>query len=280
MTAVSKPRSSCGRAEHVAPVAARHEVAGAGLAPAHDAVQQAGAAGVAQAQRLALDRAHARLVAERARPRPGREHDLLGRQRADVRRPRRRCAARRRRARAARASAAQTRRGIGAVVVGQVQRAAHGGRERRLEPTRRAGQQRLDVQPEALAQVALALERLGLVAIAGEHQRAARAVADVDAAASASCAANARPAPRAAQPELEQRPLAGVGLGHRREHPGGDARRPGAELAALEQEHRQAALAGAPRDREADDAAADDRYVVAVAVAVAGGMSRPLASPA
>jgi hypothetical protein len=37
-----------------------------------------------------------------------------------------------------------------------------------------------------------------------------------------------------------------------------------AELAALEYEHRQAARLRAPRDGEADDAAADDRYVVAV----------------
>jgi hypothetical protein len=52
------------RAEHVAPVAPGHEVARARLAPAHDALEQTGAGGVAQAQRLTLDRAHARLVAE------------------------------------------------------------------------------------------------------------------------------------------------------------------------------------------------------------------------
>ena len=152
------------------------------------------------------------------------------------------------------------------MVVGQVQGAAHGGRERRLQAPRRAGQQRLDVQPEALAQVALALERLGLVAIAGEHQRAARAVADVDAAGLGELRGEVRPAPRALQAELEQRPLAGVGLRHGREHPGGHARGAAAELAALEQEHRQPAGAGAPGHGEADDAAADDGYVVAVAV--------------
>ena len=193
------------RAEHVAPVAARHEVAGARLAPAHDALQQAGARGVAQAQRLALDRAHARLVAEGARPRPGGDDDLLGaaaRRGPSTSTPVRSTAPARS---AARASAAHTRRGIDGVVVGKVQRAAQRRRERGLEPARGAGQQRLDVQPEALAQVALALERLGLVAIAGEHQRAARAVADVDAAGLGELRGEGGPAPRAAQPELEQR---------------------------------------------------------------------------
>jgi hypothetical protein len=80
---------------------------------------------------------------------------------------------------------------------------------------------------------------------------------------SPSCAA------KSGQPRALCRPSsssARVGLGHRGEHARGHARSPGAELAALEQEHRQAALACAPRDREADDAAADDRYVVAVTV--------------
>ena len=85
---------------------------------------------------------------------------------------------------------------------------------------------------------------------------------------SASCAAKSGQLRALRRPELEQRPLAGVGLGHRREHARGHARRPGAELAALEQEDRQPARAGAPGHGEADDAAADDGYVVATAVAV------------
>ena len=153
------------------------------------------------------------------------------------------------------------------MVVRQVQRAAGGGRERRLEPARRAGQQRLDVQPEALAQVALALEGLGLVAIAGEHQRPARAVPDVDAAGLGELLGEVRGQRRALRSPSSssgRSPASVSATGA--SMPGGDARRPGAELAALEQEHRQAALAGAPRDREADDAAADDRYVVGLAV--------------
>ena len=157
---------------------------------------------------------------------------------------------------------------IDGVVVGQVQRAAHGGRERRLQAARRAGQQRLDLQPEALAQVALALERLGLVAVAREHQRAARAIADVHAADLGQLRGEGRPARALCRPSSSSGTLAGVGLGHRREHARGHARRPGAELAALEQEDRQPAGTGAPGHGEADDAAADDGYVVATAVAV------------
>ena len=85
---------------------------------------------------------------------------------------------------------------------------------------------------------------------------------------SASSRGEVRPAARALQAQLEQGALAGVGLGDRREHARGHARRPGAELAALEQEDRQAAGTGAPGHGEADDAAADDGDVVATAVAV------------
>ena len=47
---------------------------------------------------------------------------------------------------------------------------------------------------------------------------------------------------------------------------GGDARGAGAEVAALEHDDRPPTRAGAPGHGEADDAAADDRYVVAVGV--------------
>ena len=67
-----------GRAEHVAAVGARHEVA---ALEAHDAAQQARAGGIAQAQDLALDRAHGHAARRPAAPRaaplqaPGGEHD-------------------------------------------------------------------------------------------------------------------------------------------------------------------------------------------------------------
>ena len=73
-----------------------------------------------------------------------------------------------------------------------------------------------------------------------------------------------RPEPRALEAQRKQWALARVGLGHRRQHPGGHVRRLRAELAAFDNEHGQPARPCAPRDGQADDAAADDRYVVAV----------------
>jgi hypothetical protein len=156
------------------------------------------------------------------------------------------------------------------VVLGEVQRAAQRRRERGLQAARGAGQQPLHAQSEALAQVALALERLGLVAIAGEHERAARAVSDVDAAGPREVRGEGGPEPRALQAQREQRALAGVGLGDGRQHAGGNVRGPRPQLAAVEHEHREPARTRTPGHSEADEAAADDRYVVAVAVAVGG----------
>ena len=114
-----------------------------------------GPGGVAQAQRLALDRAHARLVAEGARPRPGGDDDLLGAA-ARAERPststpgaQHGAGALGRRARARRTTQAR----VDGVVVGHVQRAAQ-RRARAPARARRAalGSSALDAQPEALAQ--------------------------------------------------------------------------------------------------------------------------------
>jgi thiamine-phosphate pyrophosphorylase len=59
----------------------------------------------------------------------------------------------------------------------------------------------------------------------------------------------------------EQLALLRVGLGDRREHPGRCAGGAGAEVAAVKEEDLEAALTGAPGDRQADDAAADDGHV-------------------
>ena len=80
-------------------------------------------------------------------------------------------------------------------------------------------------------------------------------------AASSSSAAKAGQRARALQPQAQQRLLAGVGLADRREHPGRHARGGGAELAAVEHAHAQAARLRAPGHREADEAAADDGHV-------------------
>ena len=67
---------------------------------------------------------------------------------------------------------------------------------------------------------------------------------------------------RRLQPELQQLPLAEVGLGDRGEHARGDVPRAG--LARVEHERLRAVAGRAPRASEADRAAADDRDVVAL----------------
>ena len=236
-----------GRAEDVAPVAARHEVAGVGLAPAHDALQEPRAGRVAQAQRLALDRAHARLVAEgapttaRRRPRPARRAapassstSTPGRSTAPAL------------LRAARASGLADAARIDGVVIGDVQRAAQRRRQRGLQAARGAGQQPLHAQPEALAQLALALERLGVVAVAGEHQRAARPIAEVDPADLPQLRAR-RPA---SAPRCAARARAAAARRRRSRRPARACRRPRARCPRparrVEHDDRQPAQPGAP----------------------------------
>jgi hypothetical protein len=67
-----------GRAEHVAPIGARHEIA---AGEAHDAAQQPGSCGIAQAQQLAPDGSHGQRFGDPLdlpAPRACGEHDLLG----------------------------------------------------------------------------------------------------------------------------------------------------------------------------------------------------------
>ena len=82
----------------------------------------------------------------------------------------------------ARVRAAQRRHQLARVdrVVGvDLQRQADRRRERGLEPARLRRAQPLDRQAEAAAELGEAIERLGLVAVAGDDQRADRAVAGV-----------------------------------------------------------------------------------------------------
>ena len=121
----------------------------------------------------------------------------------------------------------------------------------------RRRQQPLDVEPEPPAEREQPVELLGLVAVARDDQRAgARAGRDRARTPSASSAQNAGNAGRGAQAELEQRVLAELRLGDRREHARGDV--PGARLARVEHADAQPALRGAPCAREADRPAADD----------------------
>ena len=76
--------------------------------------------------------------------------------------------------------------------------------------------QPLDRQPEPAAELGQAIERLGLVAVAGDDERAHRGSPAPRA------RRRRRVAPRALQPELQQRLLAELGLRHGREHARGD----------------------------------------------------------
>ena len=137
----------------------------------------------------------------------------------------------------------------------------HRGRERRLQAARRARQQPLHLQPQLAAELEQPLERLGLVAVAGDHQGPAGAQAGVDPARLAQLGGPPRPALGGCQVQAQQGVLAELGLGDRREHPGGDVRRLARERAALEQADRQAAAGSVPGDRQADYSAAHDRDV-------------------
>ena len=79
----------------------------------------------------------------------------------------------------------------------------------------RARQQPLDAQPELLAERALAVEGLCLVAVAGEDD--ARSAVCSSAPSSLARSPARRPPPRARRPA--GRRAADVGLAHRREHP-------------------------------------------------------------
>ena len=270
------------RAEDVAAVAARDEVA---ALEADDAVEEAGAGGIAKPDRLALHRPHrhARRVGDAADQGRGGaggdqdalgEHSLAGRERGPIRaavlhehlrdlRSRPQLGARGARGGGQRLGHEAR---VDGVVVRQVKREPDRRRKRRLERASPRRRHAVDSQPHPLAQLELALERLGLVAVPRDQERPARPVADVDAGDVAELLGEARPPPRALHAEHEQVALAGIRLGGRCEHPRRDA--PGAvgELAAVEHTRREVASSSPPRHREPDDPAADDGYVVGGAV--------------
>ncbi len=150
------------------------------------------------------------------------------------------------------------------MIAADVEREPQARRKRRLAAARLARQQPLDRQPERLALGALALERLRLVAVARDEQRAALAVAGV----AAGCLRELRDergvAGERGAAEREQPALADTRLADRGEHPGGHVRRAAREPVALQHDRAQAALPRAPRHREAGDAAAHDGDVEAI----------------
>ena len=234
---------------------------------------ETGPARIAQPQHLALDRphGHARLggQVERGRAGAGREHDLGGADDLAVLEPQPghavavgldRCHART----AERAAGALEGDGerrhqaarIDRVVAGHVEREAHGGRERGLGAARLARPQPLDLEAELAPVREQVLERLGLVAVAGDDQRAGPLQARDPRPRRRRARRRTRERTRAAQAELGQRRVARRGLGDRREHARGDLPRAG--VAGVEHDGAQAATGRAPRARQPDRTAACD----------------------
>ena len=136
-------------------------------------------------------------------------------------------------------------------------REPHGGRERGLHAPRLRSAQALDAQPAGAAELDLALERLGLVAVARDDERPVRAQAGVGPG-GAQVLRERGPARGAGEPERRQPLLAERRLGDRREHAGGDVRRARADRVALVDDDAPAALRGAPGDAQPDRPRADD----------------------
>ena len=143
------------------------------------------------------------------------------------------------------------------VVAVDAQREPDRRRQRGLDLARLRRAQALDRQPELGAEGGEPVQRLGLVAVAGDDQRARRAIARL-----LELVAERRVAARALQAQLQQRPLAELGLGDRGEHARGDVPRAG--LAGVDHDHPRAALRSAPRAGEPDRATTDDGDVEAL----------------
>ena len=139
-------------------------------------------------------------------------------------------------------------------------------RQARLEAPAAARREPLDVEPERELELVQATQRLGVVAVGGHDQRAAVAVAGRQPGALLQLGREGGPALAGGQVHAHEPLLAEVGLHHRREHARGHARSavPGSGR-AIDHEHGQAALLGAPRAGEADQTGTDHNGVVACA---------------
>ena len=199
------------------------------------ALDQAGAARVAQPQDLPLDRPH-RDARGSACPSSrdvdaGRDDDRVGRDVAVAGHAGHALAVHAQARRPAPAQLAVERareRGdelarVDRVVARDVEREPDRGRERRLQPPRLGRAQSLDGQPEAAAELRQAVERLGLVAVARDDERADRAVARVARARRRSPRTGARSPGRARSSARSPNSASETG----REHPRGDCHAPG-----------------------------------------------------
>ena len=181
------------------------------------------------------------------------------------------CAASRRRGARPAASASTSARGSAAVIARDVEREADVGASAGSRRRAALGSRRSHVEAELRAQRELALERLGLVAVARDDERAAAAQARIGAGgllelggeAPASRARCAGPSASSASSPASAS-VTGASI------PAATCEAPRAELAALEHADAQPALRRAPGDGEPDHAPADDGDVEVVAVGSCG----------
>ena len=277
-----------GRTEHVAAVRPRHQVA---AAEPHHAPQQPRPGGIAQAQDLSLHRAHRHArgggqAVELAAPGTRGDHSPRGGEGAPApigalqlhpgelpsggvqRQPEDRRALAQLHAglEAGLPQRGKHHAGVHRVVVGRLQGQTHPRRQSRLTLACLARAQAAGRQAERVAEGRLPVELARLVLVAGDQQGAGPHQPHPHARGRLQLRRERGPQVRRAQPQLQQAPpvLAELGLGHRRQHAGGDVRGSPAGLPALEHRHRQPAAACLPRDRQPDDAGADDDHVGAL----------------
>ena len=147
------------------------------------------------------------------------------------------------------------------MVIRDLQREAQPRRQAWLHPARLAGKQTTHGQAEPLAHGQLALQRLGLVTVAGGGDRAAGQKAGVETGSFGQLGHEGGICRGAAQVQAEQGLLGRPGFAYRRDHSGGHVGRAAAEFFPLAHDDSHLALRGAPGDRQTYHATADDGYV-------------------
>jgi hypothetical protein len=148
------------------------------------------------------------------------------------------------------------------VIVRGEHAAADARREPRLESAAVAATEPLGVESQRALEGVQAAHLLEVVAIDRHHQRAALAIAGVEARALGQLGGERRPGRRPREVEPQQRLLAELRLGDGREHARRRGARAGADRATVDHAHGVAALGGAPGARQTDDARTDDDHVV------------------
>ena len=151
-----------------------------------------------------------------------------------------------------------TSRGIDLMVQRAVDPGGDRGAQARFQATDLAARQPSGVEARAALQIEAETQALDLVAADRQHQGPVWPVIDRAAGFGFEGVAEPRPAPERFQGERQQRVGAGLVLGGRGQHAGGGEARAGPDRLALQHRHGAARPGEPPRDREPDQAAADD----------------------